>query len=62
MNLCTKQKHTDLENRLVVSKWKCGREGMEWEFRVSRCANYYVWNGEATRSYSMVQGTLFSVL
>ena len=37
MSLCTKQKHTDLENRLVVSKCKRGRDRMKWEFRVSRC-------------------------
>ena len=47
----------------MVAKGEGGGGGMEWEFRVSRCnVNYYVWNGEATRSYSIAQGTLFSVL
>ena len=37
MNLSTKQKQTDIENRLVVAKGKGGRGGNDWEFGISRC-------------------------
>ena len=36
MNLSTKKKITDLENRLVVAKGR-GREKMDWKFGVNRC-------------------------
>ena len=33
MNLSTKQKHTDIENRVVVAEGE--ESGMDWEFGVS---------------------------
>ena len=35
MNIPTKQKQTDIENRLVVDKG-VGVGGMDWEFGISR--------------------------
>ena len=39
MNISTKQKHTDIEKRLMVAKGEVGGRGsgMDWELGVSRC-------------------------
>ena len=43
MNLFTKQKQTDMENRLVVAKEEGGGgERMDWEFGISRCKLLYI--------------------
>ena len=42
MNLFTKQRLTDLENRLMVDKGEGGWEGMDWEFGLAD-ANYYIY-------------------
>ena len=44
MNLSAKQKHTDIENTLVVAKGKGegGGGGKGWEFGISRCKLFYI--------------------
>ena len=37
MNLSTKEKQTQIENRLVVAKGEEGGSGMDRKFGVSRC-------------------------
>ena len=37
MNLSTKKKLMDLENRLVVAKGERERSGMDWECGINRC-------------------------
>ena len=37
INLSTKQRLTDIENRLVVAKGEGRGSGMDWEFGVNRC-------------------------
>ena len=61
MNLSTEKKITDFENRLVVAK---GRgEGMGWIGSLGLTdASYCLWNGLATRSYSVELGTMSSHL
>ena len=41
MYLPTKQKHTDMENRLVVAKWRGEERGWTWSFGLTD-ANYYI--------------------
>ena len=41
MNVSTKQKQTDVDNRLVVAKGDGGGGGMEWEFGICRCKLLY---------------------
>ena len=53
MNLCTKQKLTDIESRLVVAKGARGCGGREWEFGVSRCKLLYIgWTNNKVLLYS----------
>ena len=35
-------KITDIENRLVIAKGKGSGSGMDWEFGISTCKNYYI--------------------
>ena len=42
MNLSTKQKHTNIQNGLVVAQGDGVGGGKEWEVGVSRC--YYIQN------------------
>ena len=37
MNLSVKQKQTDTESRFGAAAGEGKREGMDWEFRISRC-------------------------
>ena len=67
MNLPMKQKQihrnrfTDPENRLLVSKKERIREGTEWEAGVSRCKLLYTeWINN--RSYYIAQRTIFNIL
>ena len=41
MILSTKQKHTDIENRLMVAKGEGGWSGIDWEFGLVD-TNYYI--------------------
>ena len=41
MNISTKQKQTDIENRCVVVKEEGRGGGMDWEFGISRCKLLY---------------------
>ena len=60
MNLSTKQKRTQTENKLVVAKGEGVGGGMKWEFVVSRCKLLYItW---ITRSYRIAQETIFNIL
>ena len=53
MNLFMKQKHRDIENRLMVAKGEGVGEGMEWEVGVSRCKLLYTeWINNKVLLYS----------
>ena len=41
MNLFTKQRLTDMEDRLVVAKGEGYGGGKDWEFGISRCKPLY---------------------
>ena len=60
INFYETETDTDIENRLVVAKWAVG-EGWIRSLELVD-ANYYVWNGQITRSYSIAQGTIFNIL
>ena len=55
MNLSTKQKQThSIENRLVVAKREGGRNGVDWEFGVSRYKLFHLeWISNEVLLYSM---------
>ena len=63
MNLSMKQTQTHTEDRLVVTKEQGVRMGKAW-IRSLRLAgtNYYIKNGQRTRSYCTAQGTIFNIL
>ena len=42
MNLSTKQRLTDMENRTVVAKGEEGGSGVDWEFGVHRCNLFHL--------------------
>ena len=46
---------------LWLPKGKGSGGGKNWEFGLAE-ANYYIENGQTTRSYCIAQGTLFSIL
>ena len=52
-NLQNRNRHTDIENRLVVAKGERGRSGMDWEFGVSRCKLLHLgWISKKVLQYS----------
>ena len=62
MNLSTKQKLTEIENRLVVAKGGGGGGGKDWEFGISRCKLLYIgWVNNKVLLY-IAQGTILSIL
>ena len=42
MNLSTKQKQTQKQDRFVIAKWEDSGEGRDWEFGISRCKLLYI--------------------
>ena len=36
-----------------------GRGGTDWELAISKCKNYYMWNGKTIRNYCI--STIFSI-
>ena len=52
MNISTKQRLTDIENRLVVAKGE-GEGWVDWEFGISRCKLLYAeWINSKVLPYS----------
>ena len=57
--LWSRNRLTDIENRLVVAKGE-GRGGKDWEFGVSKCKLLNIgWIHK--RSYCIAQGTIFNI-
>ena len=61
MNRSTKQKETDIENRLVVAKGDGGGGGKDWEFEISRCKLLFIeWINN--KVYYIAQEIIFNIL
>ena len=54
MNICMKRKQThSMKNRPVVAKGEGSKEGMVWEFGISRCKLSYIeWINNKAQLYS----------
>ena len=53
MNVQTRNRFIDIDNRLVVAKGDGGKGGKDWEFGVSRCKLLYLeWINNKVLMYS----------
>ena len=60
MTNLSRNRLTDMENRLVVARGGGIGEGTDWEFGVTY-VNYYKENGQTTRSYYKKHKKLYSI-